>query len=412
MIYSQANNSDELNKVLGKQPIWTEHSLEDLCDLVNGRGFKPHEWRKTGLPIIRIQNLNGSKKFNYFDGDFNEKILVEPEQLLFAWSGSRGTSFGPHIWTGPRGVLNYHTWKVVPKTKVDLSFLFQLLAFETVRIEESSHGAAALVHVKKCEMEKRKFLVPPLQEQSSIAQLLNTWDLSIEKLGMTFNMKKKRRNGILQSLFNTDQKVGNEWKQTQLSKISNRIRRTSDGNIHPVMTISAKSGFRLQSDKFARNMAGRSVDRYTMLLEGEFAFNKGNSKTAPYGCIYRLDRPSALIPFVYYCFKMSDDLHHPFYEHLFAAGVLNHQLSRLINSGVRNDGLFNLYADDFFGCRIPVPPFEDQVKIARAITALNDELALIEAEVTALKRQKRGLMQKLLTGKLRVGVEDIMEVSE
>jgi hypothetical protein len=74
--------------------------------------IKPHEWRSQGLPIIRIQNLNGSDDFNYFDGSYNRKIEVHAGQLLFAWSGSRGTSFGPYIWHGPTGVLNYHTWKV------------------------------------------------------------------------------------------------------------------------------------------------------------------------------------------------------------------------------------------------------------------------------------------------------------
>lgn len=155
----------------------------------------------------------------------------------------------------------------------------------------------------------------------------------------------------------------------------------------------------MQSDKFARDMAGSSVDRYTLLHEGEFAYNKGNSLVAPYGCIYRLDRPSALVPFVYFCFALKPGLDHAFYEHLFAAGALNHQLSRLINSGVRNDGLLNLNIEDFFGCRIPVPPVDEQRRIALTLSAANDELALLDQEIEALTRQKRGLMQKLLTGK-------------
>ncbi len=168
------------------------------------------------------------------------------------------------------------------------------------------------------------------------------------------------------------------------------------------MTISAKSGFLMQSDKFARDMAGRSVDRYIVLHEGEFAYNKGNSLTAPFGCIFRLDRPTALVPFVYYCFALKKALNSEFYAHLFAAGALNHQLSRLINSGVRNDGLLNLNVDDFFDCKVPVPPIKEQGQIARALTAAKDELALLDKEIEAVQRQKRGLMQKLLTGEWRV----------
>jgi type I restriction enzyme S subunit len=178
------------------------------------------------------------------------------------------------------------------------------------------------------------------------------------------------------------------------------------------MTISAKAGFLMQSDKFSRDMAGRSVERYTLLHQGEFAYNKGNSQTAPYGCIFRLDRPTALVPFVYFCFSLKKVLSQEFYTHLFAAGALNHQLSRLINSGVRNDGLLNLYAGDFFSCKVPVPPAEEQEKIASALTAAKREIALLDSEIDALSRQKRGLMQKLLTGEWRVPMDGLQEAAE
>jgi type I restriction enzyme S subunit len=199
-----------------------------------------------------------------------------------------------------------------------------------------------------------------------------------------------------------------QWPLKALSAVSTPVRRKSKGDNHPVMTISAKSGFLMQSAKFARDMAGQSVERYTLLHEGEFAYNKGNSKTAPYGCVFRLDRPTALVPFVYYCFTLKPGLDPEFYEHLFAAGALNHQLSRLINSGVRNDGLLNLYSDDFYSCRVPVPPIDEQRRIARALTAAKQELALIDDEIEVLTRQKRGLMQKLLTGEWRVNLEKVL----
>jgi type I restriction enzyme S subunit len=168
------------------------------------------------------------------------------------------------------------------------------------------------------------------------------------------------------------------------------------------MTISAKSGFLMQSDKFRRDMAGSSVERYVLLHQGEFAYNKGNSLTAPYGCIFSLNRPTALVPFVYFCFALHEGLCPEFYAHLFAAGALNRQLSRLINSGVRNDGLLNLDADDFFSCQAPVPPLKEQERIAAALTAAKEEVSLLDKQAAALQRQKRGLMQKLLTGEWRV----------
>ena len=54
---------------------WDARQIRDVCTLINGRGFKPHEWKTVGLPIIRIQNLNGSEDFNFYSGQYNQKIL-------------------------------------------------------------------------------------------------------------------------------------------------------------------------------------------------------------------------------------------------------------------------------------------------------------------------------------------------
>lgn len=85
---------------------WARTKIGDLCNLVNGRAFKPSDWVSVGLPIIRIQNLNRPEAtFNYFDGSVDEKFLVQTGDLLFAWSGTPGTSFGAHIWNGPNAIL-------------------------------------------------------------------------------------------------------------------------------------------------------------------------------------------------------------------------------------------------------------------------------------------------------------------
>jgi len=254
--------------------------------------------------------------------------------------------------------------------------------------------------------------LPPLDEQRKIADILRSWDEAIEKLKGLRGTKSDQLIGLTQRLIGRGGDLPNRWELRPLSAISTRITRQNSGGDHPVMTISAKTGFLMQSDKFSRDMAGRSVERYTLLRKGEFAYNKGNSQTAPYGYIFRLDRQTALVPFVYFCFLLQEALNHEFYTHLFAAGALNHQLSRLINSGVRNDGLLNLYAHDFFSCKVPVPPADKQEKIASALTAAKREIALLDSEIEALSLQKRGLMQKLLTGEWRVSTENYREAAE
>ena len=84
---------------LGEVPQhWEVTPLKHLAEFINGDAFKPTEWAESGTPIIRIQNLNGSDDFNYFDGEVEPRYLVHDGDLLFGWSGNRGTSFGPFLW--------------------------------------------------------------------------------------------------------------------------------------------------------------------------------------------------------------------------------------------------------------------------------------------------------------------------
>ena len=92
---------------------WLFSEIGTLCKLENGRAFKPTEWATTGLPIVRIQNLNNPlAPYNYFDGEFSERYYLRGGELLFAWSGTPGTSFGAHVWKGGEAVLNQHIFRV------------------------------------------------------------------------------------------------------------------------------------------------------------------------------------------------------------------------------------------------------------------------------------------------------------
>jgi type I restriction enzyme, S subunit len=153
---------------------WEVVALGELADFINGRGFKPHEWSTEGLPIIRIQNLNGGEEYNHYGGEYNPKIEVHAGDLLFAWSGSRGTSFGPHIWMGSMGVLNYHTWKVACQSDaVSRDYLYFALRRITGEVERDAHGASALVHMQKRFIVDYQVALPGQAEQEGIAARLN-----------------------------------------------------------------------------------------------------------------------------------------------------------------------------------------------------------------------------------------------
>jgi type I restriction enzyme M protein len=147
--------------------------IGELCDLLNGRAFKPDDWEKQeggGLPIIRIQNLNNPNcDFNYYSGEVTERNLVRNGELLFSWSGSRGTSFGAHIWRGGNAVLNQHIFKVIfDESRAIKQYLYYALNRAVLAVEENLHGGVGLVHITKGNLERIEIPLPPLAIQQEI----------------------------------------------------------------------------------------------------------------------------------------------------------------------------------------------------------------------------------------------------
>jgi type I restriction enzyme S subunit len=298
---------------------------------------------------------------------------------------------------------------VVDRSKIEPEFLNLWLNSNIAQrtIKRIATPAVGQANLNPTEFQKYCLVpLPPKTEQRRITELFRTWDEAIEKTERLNALALTRFRGAQQRLFGDTAMKGEGWTTSSLARIADRVRRKSDGAKHPIMTISGKSGFLRQDEKFSRFMAGESVENYTLLNEGEFAYNKGNSKTYPQGCVYRLEQKTALVPHVYISFRLHSGLNSDFYAHLFQSGFLNRQLARLINSGVRNDGLLNLNIDDFFGCAVPVPPLDQQGRIANLFEIAKRELTILEGQIRRLRCQKRGLMQKLLTGEWRVPLHD------
>jgi len=249
--------------------------------------------------------------------------------------------------------------------------------------------------------------VPPLGEQRRIAEILGAWDDAIEKVNALIQAKQKLKRALMQQLLTPTRRFPQftgKWRTSKLSEQFERIQRQVGTENVPVLSITATVGFVDQAEKFSRVIAGEQLERYTLIERGEFAYNKGNSKTYPQGCIYRLDEfDRGAVPHVYFSFRpRTEEAHGEFYKFFFEGGGLNRQLSRVINAGVRNDGLLNLNAEDFFGVTIPVPPTDEQAHIADLLAVLSKQIDVLQCQTTALTTQKRGLMQKLLTGQVRV----------
>lgn len=186
---------------LGKRfKHWTLQRLGQMCDLLNGLAFKPTDWKTTGLPIIRIQNLNRGEEFNYYDGVVADKYYIDPGTLLFSWSGNRGTSFGPFIWPGTRGILNQHIFKVTPKDGVRQRWFYYALDDVRQRVERVAHGGSGLVHIRRPDLVEYLIATPDEKEQERIENAIATHDTRIDQEEAFLIKLKFIKKGLMQDL--------------------------------------------------------------------------------------------------------------------------------------------------------------------------------------------------------------------
>jgi type I restriction enzyme S subunit len=391
---------------------WHAPTIRDVCRLINGRGFKPYEWRKAGLPIIRIQNLNGSDDFNYYQGSFDKKIEVEPGQLLFAWSGSRGTSFGPHIWSGPRGVLNYHTWKVdVDRNAIDVTFFLHALRQLTAFIEGKAHGASALVHTQKWEMEGFAFPAPQqLPEQQAIAHALSDIDDLIQSLEQLIAKKRDLKQAAMQQLLTGQTRLpgfSGEWRSRLLGEVvahcssgatpyrgrkdyyQGRIKWITSGELN-YNVITETIEHISEKAKEETHLTMHPVGTFLMAITGlEAAGTRGacgivgSPATTNQSCMAIYPSDELLSRFLFHFYRLRGD-----------------SLALRYCQGTKQQSYTAALVR-----RLPIelpPTFEEQAAIAEVLSDMDAEIEALEARLTKTRDLKQGMMQELLTGRTRL----------
>ena len=367
---------------------WDAVQIRDVCRLVNGRGFKPHEWRTVGLPIIRIQNLNGSDDFNFYAGQYNPKILVEHGQLLFAWSGSRGTSFGPHVWNGGRALLNYHTWKVVVnESNVTPDFLLHALRQLTSYIEDRAHGASALVHTQKWEMEKFPVVMPKsLPEQRAIATALSDVDGLLGGLDRLIAKKRDLKQAAMQQLLTGQTRLPGfhgEWRPKKLGELLkyerpdkflvNSAEYLEKGDI-PVLTANKSFILGYTNDDFGiyENLPAIIFDDFTTDSKYvDFPFKVKSSAIK----ILKARGADVNLQFIFARMRLVD---FPLGEHK------------------------RYYISEYQHIELPMPEPDEQTAIASVLTEMDAELVALEQRREKTRALKQAMMQELLTGRTRL----------
>lgn len=177
------------------------------------------------------------------------------------------------------------------------------------------------------------------------------------------------------------------WVQCKLSEIVKPIRRKNKNNEANIpLTISDIYGIIDQRDYFNRQVASKDLSNYTLLLNGDFAYNKSYSTNNHFGTVARLDNyESGALSTLYITFRpqfiLSDFL--MFY---YKSSKWHEEIYKIAAEGARNHGLLNIFTDDFFSTKLIIPREDlEQDKISKLLLSLD---SLITLEQEKLEQQK------------------------
>lgn len=168
--------------------------LGEVATFINGYAFKPDQWKESGTPIVRIQNLNNpNAPYNFFDGEVHDKVKIQNGDLLISWSAS----LGAYIWNGGNAFLNQHIFKVAfDKTDIDKIYLKYAVTSKLETMADKVHGAT-MKHIVKKDFDNTLIPYPPKSTQLAIVS-------ELDKINELIRLKKeqlKDYDNLAQSIF-------------------------------------------------------------------------------------------------------------------------------------------------------------------------------------------------------------------
>lgn len=273
---------------------------------------------------------------------------------------------------------------------------------ESVRRQIIAKGQGAVrVNIGQGDLEQVYFPIPPKKEQSNIVTIIGSWDEAISKTEKLIQAKKRYKKGLMQRLLSGKVRFpefeGEYWVEVKLGEVFKERKDKGFGDLK-LVAITTSEGVIDRDELDRRDTSSDDKSNYKRILPGDIGYNTMRmwQGVSGYSEIEGIVSPAYTI--VTPIKKKVDAL---FMSYLFKHPPVV-DLFRRYSQGLVSDTL-NLKFKNFSQIKLSIPPsIEEQYKIASVFTEIDKEIALMEKEVSLYQKQKKGLMQQLLTGKVRV----------
>jgi type I restriction enzyme S subunit len=396
--------------MLNKLPTnWDLKKVDDVANIYLGLTYTP-TYTESGVPFLSVKDLNDT----YLD--FEKSKFISYEEYKNATENAKPKK-GDIIF-GRVGTLGN---PLIIETDIEFCIFVSLGFF---RIKDNSCEPNFLASWMKSPLFHKQvdnivaggaqknlntgwlknFLIPipPLPEQKAIAQVLITADAAIHTTEKLIAQKELRKKWLMQQLLTGKKRLKGfegEWKKERLEKyLVKHDEKSTENNQYPVLT-SSRRGIFLQSDYYTRDVASEDNTGYNVVPRGYFTYrHMSDDLIFKFNINDIVDR--GIVSTLYPVFTTKD------INSYFLLVKLNDGSEFKMHAEEQKQGGSRTYVYFKTLCQLKLnlPSIEEQTAIAQVLQAADNEISLLKAKAEKLREQKKGLMQVLLTGKVRLKI--------
>ncbi len=393
---------------------WKIKELSEVATIQTGLAKGKNNLKNpVSLPYLRVANVQDG----YFDlseiktievsSAEIERYRLKPNDVLLTEGGDFDKLGRGHIWRGQIDPCLHqnHIFVVRPNPQIlKPEFLTALTASHYGRTYflSCSKQTTNLASVNSTQLKQFPVLLPPIREQEEIARIVGCWDRAIEQAEKLVVTKTSIKRGLVQQLLSGGKRFaefGNKaWQEAHFGDFLTESRIPGSNGVD-AKKITVKLYGKGVVEK-AEKLLGSANTKYHIRRTGQFIYSKLDFLNGAFGIITeQLDGYESTLDLP--AFDIDERLD-PLWLFYFVSR--SHFYKSYANAAKGGRKARRVQPDEFLKTKARFPSIEEQRRIAAVLNACDKEITLLKQQLDALKRQKQGLMQKLLTGQIRVKV--------
>lgn len=384
---------------------WTLEPFGNLADFKNGLNFRSgetgHELKVLGVgdfkehtkleQVVDISSIHTEKKID-------KSYLLQDGDLVFVRSNGNPALVGRcmQIFTNNEDI-SFSGFTIRARLKTDkttpefISLLMQGGLLKNI-LKRDGRGTN-ISNLNQDILSKLQIPIPSKAEQMELLSVFGCWDNTIEKTEALIAAKEKQFEWLTSNLIN---RAGH--KRTAASGLMTEVsKRNKNSTIERVLSVTNHSGFVLPEDQFERRVASANVSNYKVVEQGQYAYNPSRINV---GSIARLDDwENGILSPMYVVFKLdTKKACSDYFFHWLNSSEARQRIKNSAQGSVRETVSFK----DLGAIDIPLPAMDVQKDVTYKLNLAQKEISLLKKTLEQYRSQKRGLMQKLLTGEWQV----------